>query len=44
MPTIIVDITKHDIEVLREEMGLMKVEINEVKLEYDALCEHLGAC
>jgi hypothetical protein len=42
--TIKADIIKHVIEVLQEEMGLMKVEFNEVMLECDVLCEQLGAC
>jgi hypothetical protein len=35
---------EHVIEVLQEEMGLMKVEFNEVMLERDVLCEQLGEC
>jgi len=43
-PTMKADIIEHVIEVLQEEMGLMKVEFNEVMLECDVLCEQLGAC
>ncbi len=39
-----VDIAEHVLEVLRGEMGVMQMQLQEVTVECDALCEELVTC
>jgi len=36
------NIAKHALEVLREEMGVMQMQLWDMTLEQDALCEELA--
>jgi hypothetical protein len=38
------NIAKHVIEVLREEMGVMQMQLWDMTLEQDALSEELATC
>ncbi len=38
------NIAEHALEVLREEMGVMQMQLWDMTLEQDALCEELITC
>jgi hypothetical protein len=39
-----VDIVEHVLEALRGEMGIMQMQLQEVPLQHNALCEQLATC